>query len=121
MPIAVITTHSFFPSYYTHYFIYQNWIGTKIVHAKVDGEKVYFQIAWTSGSLPCQYGKNGEMRSFSREATYNRTYAQCSPWTKDNPSYTITLTLNGVTYTTDENTAISNGPITGSYSGQNKK
>lgn len=89
------------------------------VHAKVEGKYVYYQIRWTSGILVCKYSSGNTVANsvvwnkFSRNATYHGTFAQCDRWTKGNPSYSISLTLNGKTFTTDENTAISNGKING--------
>ena len=84
------------------------------VHAKVEGDYVYYQIRWTSGILACKHSSNGvDWNKFGGNATYHGTFAQCSRRKKGNPSYTIILSLNGVTYTTDENTAISNGKIDG--------
>ena len=93
-------------------------ISLGIVHAKVEGDLVYYQIPWTSGSLTCKFqSKYGgpilNLETFSHQVTYHGTYAQCPSWTQGNPTYIITLTLNGVTYTTDENTALLNGPIDG--------
>lgn len=93
-------------------------ISLGMVYAKVEGDLVYYQIPWTSGSLTCNFQlKNGgpilNMETFSHPVTYHGTYAQCPSWTRGNTNYIITLTLNGVTYTTDENTAISKGQIDG--------
>ena len=85
-----------------------------MVYARVEGNYVYYQIPWTSGSLSCKYGTIFPYSiSFNENATYHGTYAECSPWSRGNPSYTITLTLNGNTYTTNETTAISNGQVPG--------
>ena len=55
------------------------------------------------------------------DVTYHGTYAECGIWNwkhvLDMPSYIVTLTLNGITYTTSENAAISNGPIHCQYCG----
>ena len=83
---------------------------------------VFYQIPWTSGSLACFYGKADLMAKCkfrwmcpSMDVTYHGTYAECGIWNwkhvLDMPSYIVTLTLHGITYTTSENAAISNGPI----------
>ena len=99
------------------------YIGNKIVHAKVEGENIYFQIAWTSGELICRAIRpDGVVLTFEGN-TYHGTYAQCSYW---NPSendsvWPIELELNGVVYRTDEITAVANGPIIGMHFGYTLK
>ena len=57
------------------------------VHAKVDGNSVYYQIQWFSGVLACKYSKNGvDWTDFSGNATYHDTFAQCSEWPKGYPT-----------------------------------
>ena len=95
-------------------------VGTKIVHARRgEGTKIYFQIPWSYGKLTCRT-KNayGEVLIFD-EGTYHGTYAECTYWdTRDESStHPIQLELNGVTYHTDELTALANGPIAGDYVG----
>ena len=74
---------------------------------------VYYQITYTGiGTLHCAYRKDGYSGDFSNllgDATYYSRYAECSPWTKGNPDYTIRLTLDNKTYFTDENAAIAKG------------
>ena len=96
---------------------------------------LYFQLPWTSGTLVCKHCKldslNVQLSSdgASNEAvcndekgwiewpswayTYNNTYAECGPWGIGHTDYKISLTLNGKTYITDENSARANGPIEG--------
>ena len=84
------------------------------IYGRVAGNSIYYQVAWTSGTLVCYYSKDGSnLKKFGSNATYHDTYAECSSWTKGNPSYTITLKLNNRTFTTNETAAISNGLITG--------
>ena len=97
----------------TDYIVLKTFLGGN-VYAKVKGNDVYFQIPWSSGTLACKYtDSGGNWKNFDDVATYHGYFAQCSPWTKGNPSRSITLTLNGVTYNTNENTAILNGEING--------
>lgn len=94
-------------------------LGELLVHAKVEGNYVYFQLPWTSGALSCQSidPDDGEVYSFDAyegPATYHDTYAQCGGWDRSAPNssrWTVQLILNGVTYTTNELTARANGPI----------
>ena len=81
------------------------------MYADVRGSSVYFQVSTHQGdTLSCAYGSNNP---FSQQPNYYDGYAECSPWTQGNPSYTITLTLSGnrpKTYTTDEDAAVALGP-----------
>lgn len=94
--------------------------GTKIVYARRgEGTKIYFQIPWSYGKLTCRTKNSyGEVLIFD-EGTYHGTYAECTYWdTRDESStHPIQLELNGVTYHTDELTALANGPIAGSRNG----
>ena len=94
-------------------YIWTFFISENVVHAKVVGSNVFFQIAWTSGVLICKYKqpKTFKYHKYTTPATYHGTYAQCAAWSKGYTDYSITLTLNGVTYTTNETAAIANGPI----------
>ena len=86
-----------------------------VVYGEVRGGNVYYRVTHTSGKLNCYYKKKGSSswNSFSSGAsTKPNGYAECSSWTKGNPSYDIKLELNGKKYFTDEETAISRGPHT---------
>ena len=99
----------------TNYIVLKTLLGGN-VYAEVKGNNVYFQIPWSSGTLACKYTDDGgNWKNFDKDATYHDYFAQCSPWNKGNPSRSISLSLNGVTYNTNENTAISNGAINGKY------
>ena len=86
-----------------------------VVHARLDGAYVYYQLAWNYGTLTCKYKHDNDDWVDFPDSTYNQTYAECSKWGRGNSDYDISLTLNEITYYTDENTAISNGPITSKY------
>ena len=89
-----------------------------VVYGSVRDGRVYYQIANRNRyRLECYYKKRDRSASWTEfgEATYHKGYAQCPAWERGNPEYDIRLDLCigrmvCQEHSTDEETAISNGP-----------
>ena len=100
------------------------------IFGKVLGENVYFQISWNEndGELKCKFitNINGSIYvdDFDGNASYHKTYAQCSKWpiysntnhyvlnvlnNIFNTNTNITLELGGKSFNTTIQKAIDNG------------
>ena len=81
------------------------------VYGEIRGATVYYQIAYASGRLNCQFKtKSSSSWRTMRGSNYHIGYAECAGWAKGNPEYDIKLELNGKEYLTDEETAVAKGP-----------
>ena len=90
------------------------------IFGKVLGDNVYFQISWNEndGELKCKFTiyHNGSIYDydFDGNASYHKTYAQCSRWPAHEYSIlnrltNITLELGGKSFDTTIQEAIDKG------------
>lgn len=69
--------------------------------------EVFYQISGSSSAaFSCSYSgpQSGDFPAGSYSSATGRW--SCPAWTRGNPGYTITLLLDGVSHTTDENSAL---------------